>query len=180
MIFNRSFWRELRSKPFRSAMVAEQAKRAIPHQLRAIMKRRGLTQEKLAKASGLTQGAISRAVDPDYGNLSINTIVRVAAGLDVAFVGRFVPFSHLDEYYRSMGDDEYGNVPTFPEEDKALSIESPLSLVQQRQSTIRSVQLKIPYDLPTFVVVADNDEEPDHWFHKINPDEKSSRFAATA
>ena len=47
----------------------------------------------LAERSGLTQGAISRALNLTV-NL-VNTIIRIASGFDVAFVGRFVPFSEL-------------------------------------------------------------------------------------
>jgi hypothetical protein len=40
---------------------------------------------------------ISRAEDTNYGTLSFKTVIAIANGFDVAFVGRFVPFSQTGE-----------------------------------------------------------------------------------
>lgn len=103
-----------RSKKFREEFVVAQTKQSIPLQIHDLLKQCGFTQSELAKRAGLTQGTISRAADPEYGNLTINTLVRIAAGFDVAFVGHFVPFSQLLD-----GLDESGNdieIPTFEDE----------------------------------------------------------------
>jgi transcriptional regulator with XRE-family HTH domain len=110
-------WRTLREKRYREAFVASQIKQAIPYQIRALMKAQGLTQAQLAERSGLSQGVISRAASPMYGNLSLNTVVRVAAGFDVAFVGRFVPFSEMTRWLDRLG--ESAHVATFKAEDHA-------------------------------------------------------------
>jgi transcriptional regulator with XRE-family HTH domain len=73
-------------------------------------------QSKLAEKSGLTQGVISRAEDPEYGNLTVNTLVRIAGGFDCAFVGRFVPFSDLARWYEDLENEEALEVPSFDEE----------------------------------------------------------------
>jgi hypothetical protein len=65
---------------------------------------------------GLHQGAVSRAADLDYGNLTLNTIVRLAAGFDVAFVGEFVPFSRFVDYMNRLPT--LGNVASFEDEDR--------------------------------------------------------------
>jgi transcriptional regulator with XRE-family HTH domain len=111
-------WTKLRDKNFREQLVSEQAKRMIPFQVQALMKARGYTQQRFAELSGLAQGSVSRAADLDYGNLSLNTIVRLAAGFDVAFVGEFVPFSQLAGYFERTN--ELGHVPTFSEEDAEI------------------------------------------------------------
>src|SRR5438552_2501278 len=80
------------SKEYREAFVASFLKRYIPFQIRAIRKKRRISQPALAEASKITQGVISRAEDPDYGNLTLNTVLRIAAGFDLAFVGKFVRF----------------------------------------------------------------------------------------
>jgi len=49
---------------------------------------------------------ISRAEDPDYGNLSINTLIRIASGFDCAFIGRFVPFSEIGKWYAKLDDEK--------------------------------------------------------------------------
>lgn len=110
-------WAKLREKTFREEFVATIARRVIPLQIAALMRARRMNQTKLAAASGLTQGVISRAADPNYGNLTINTIIRIAAGFDVAFLGVFVPFSKLQRFYDSMSEADLGHVSTFEEED---------------------------------------------------------------
>ena len=74
------------------------------------------SQGGLAKASGLTQGVISRAENPNYGNLTFNTALRIAAGFDVAFVGWFVPFSKLTEWFENMSEESM-QIASFKEED---------------------------------------------------------------
>lgn len=110
-------WEKLREKKYREEFVAGHARRAIPFQIRAMLKHRKMSQQELAAKSGLTQGVISRAANPAYGKLALNTIIRVAAGFDVAFIGVFVPFSKLSDFYRRTSEAELGDVATFTEED---------------------------------------------------------------
>jgi transcriptional regulator with XRE-family HTH domain len=99
-------WDKLtRSKKYRHAFVASQLKRGIPTQIRILRKQRGWTQAELAESSGLTQGALSRAEDPDYGNLTFNNVLKIAEGFDVAFVGKFVPFSELAKWYDNLSEE---------------------------------------------------------------------------
>jgi transcriptional regulator with XRE-family HTH domain len=117
-----ALWSKLRSKKYREQFVADATRRAIPVQIRALMRIKGISQSELAERSGLTQGVISRAANPAYGKLTLNTIIRIAAGFDVAFVGRFVPFSRLDEYLRHLSDADLADVPTFAEEDEQVQV----------------------------------------------------------
>jgi transcriptional regulator with XRE-family HTH domain len=111
-------WQKLKkSKKYREQFVAAQAKRAFPFQVRAIMRKRGLSQEQLATRSKLTQGVISRAVNPNYGNLTINTIVRVADGLDMAYLGILVPFSELAKWVSNLSEESV-QVKSFEEENE--------------------------------------------------------------
>jgi transcriptional regulator with XRE-family HTH domain len=111
-------WNKLAgSKKYREQFVAAQAKRALPFQIRALMKKKGWSQEKLAAESGLTQGVISRAADPNYGNLTINTIVRIAGGLDVAYLGLLVPFSDLARWLSNLSEESV-QVMSFDEENE--------------------------------------------------------------
>lgn len=117
--FERLWKKFTKSKRYRQQFVAAQAKRALPFQIRALMKKQGLSQEKLAELSGLTQGVISRAADPNYGNLTINTIVKIANGLDVAYLGIFVPFSELAKWFSRLSE-ESAAVDNFDEETKKV------------------------------------------------------------
>jgi hypothetical protein len=65
---------------------------------------------------------ISRAEDPDYGNLTFNTVGRIAAGLDLAFIARFVPFSELVKFSQDFSEKEFARIPTFEEENAALQL----------------------------------------------------------
>jgi transcriptional regulator with XRE-family HTH domain len=108
-----------RGKRYRDAFVAQHAKQEIGFQIRALMKQHDLTQTALARRAGLTQGVVSRAADPSYGNLTINTLVRMAAGFDVAFVGRFVPFSELPRWFDRLYNKPF-SVPSFEQEDAEI------------------------------------------------------------
>jgi transcriptional regulator with XRE-family HTH domain len=112
-----NLWQKLsHSKAYREAFVGSVVKRILPLQIRVLRKQRNWSQAQLAKASNLTQGVISRAEDPDYGNLTINTLVRIGAGFDCAFVGRFVPFSELSRWYTTTSDEKGLEVPAFADD----------------------------------------------------------------
>ncbi len=101
-----NLWRKLaKSKKYREEFVAAQVKRGIPFQIRTLLKNSGLSQEEIASRAGITQGVLSRAANPDYGNLTLNTIIRIAAGFDVAFIGKFVPFSELGRWFVGLSED---------------------------------------------------------------------------
>lgn len=113
-------WKKFaKSKKYREEFVAAQVKQGIPFQIRTLLKQIPLSQEELASRAGLTQGVISRAANPDYGNLTLNTIIRIAAGFDVAFVGEFVPFSELGRWFTGLSEASV-RVSTFPEENEGF------------------------------------------------------------
>jgi transcriptional regulator with XRE-family HTH domain len=105
---------------YRKAFVGSQIKRLIPFQINAMRKYRGWSQDELAKRCGLTQGVISRAEDPDYGNLTFNTAIAIAGGFDVAFIGKFIPFSEIDDYVVGLSEISAGSIPTFTEENQKI------------------------------------------------------------
>jgi transcriptional regulator with XRE-family HTH domain len=112
-------WQKLSTKRYRSAFARTQFKRLVPLQIQSLRRHRGWSQEVLAANAKLTQGVISRAEDQDYGNLTVNTILSIAEGFDVAFVGRFVPFSELDKWYVNLSHATM-NVPSFDDENVAM------------------------------------------------------------
>lgn len=112
----KNLWRKLSgSKKYREEFVGAFLKRAIPLQIRILRKQHNWSQERLALQSSLTQGVISRAEDPNYGNLTFNTVIRIAAGFDCAFVGKFVPFSELAHFSEELSEDVLF-VPSFSDE----------------------------------------------------------------
>jgi len=118
--FERIWQRFAGSKKFRENFVAAYAKRSIPLQIRRLMKKRQLSQGKLAEQSELTQGVISRATDLNYGNLTLNTIIRVGGGLDCVFVGRYIPYSEFVKTIVNGPDKAFPDVPGFQEENENI------------------------------------------------------------
>jgi Predicted transcriptional regulators len=104
------------SKDYRKEYVSALLKRGTAMQIQALMKQRGWTQTKLAEMAGLKQGVISRASNPEYGNLTFNTVIDIASGFDVAFVGRFVPFSEFARYVKKMPDELSFSMHAFDED----------------------------------------------------------------
>lgn len=133
MTIFKNFWRKLaESKQYREEFAAAHAKRSIPFQIRVLLKQRGWKQEKLASEASLTQGVISRAMNPNYGNLTLNTIVRIAAGFDVAFVGKFVPFSELGKWITEYTEESF-QVLSF-EIENAIAASTGMGFVQRGYS----------------------------------------------
>ncbi len=119
MITPSEVWQKLSNKRYRTAFAKTQFKRLVPLQIQTLRQQRGWSQEALAEQAKLTQGVISRAEDQDYGNLTVNTILSIAEGFDVAFVGRFVPFSELNRWYVNLSR-ETMRVPSFDEENQTI------------------------------------------------------------
>jgi transcriptional regulator with XRE-family HTH domain len=64
-------------------------------QIYAMREQRGWSQEELAQKVGMGQARISLLESPNYENLSLKTLKRLANVFDVALVVRFAPFSQL-------------------------------------------------------------------------------------
>lgn len=127
-------WKKLsKSKKYREEFVAAQVKRGIPFQIRTLMKALKLTQEELALRANLSQGVVSRAADLNNGNLTLNTVIRVAAGFDLAFVGKFVPFSELDKWFTDLSEESV-RVKTFTEENEEIEAKEATALAAKAAS----------------------------------------------
>ncbi len=113
-----------KSKRYRAQFVSSTARRAFAFQLRAIMKKRDISQERLAELCGLTQGVISRAADPNYGKLTVTVKAKIAGGLDMAYLGILVPFSDAEKWLSSLSEESV-QVATFEEENLSSAIDLP-------------------------------------------------------
>lgn len=90
---------KLKRKSYRDAYVEEHVKTSLPFQIRALREQREWSQADLGEKTGMRQNAISRLEKPDYGSLSVNTLIRLASAFDVALLIKFVPFRKLlDEF----------------------------------------------------------------------------------
>lgn len=139
-----TLWNRLAaSKKYREEFVVSQVKQGIPFQIHAMRKDAGISQKELAEKSHLTQGVVSRAEDPDYGNLTLNTIVRISAGFDVAFIGNFVPFSKLVQWYEELSESAV-RVEPFEKEYKRLRDHKPRLVRRFRRKS--AIKEKRPQD----------------------------------
>jgi transcriptional regulator with XRE-family HTH domain len=89
---SRKLYERLLRKPYRDAYVAEHVQTGISYQSRALRAQRGWAQKRLADVMGKPQSVVSRLENPDYGKLSVSTLLEVAAAYDVALVIQFVSF----------------------------------------------------------------------------------------
>lgn len=103
------------NKEYRDAFVEANIRNGIAFQIRALRKRQGLSQRDLGEKMGKQQNVISRLEDPDYGKLTLQTLLTLARTFDVGLIVRFVSYGQL---IASLGDvsDERLAVPNFEEE----------------------------------------------------------------
>jgi transcriptional regulator with XRE-family HTH domain len=142
-----------KSKKYREAFALSLFKRMVPFQIRSLRKQRDWSQAQLAESANVTQGVISRAEDPDYGKLTINTISRIAAGFDVAFIVKFVPFSELDKWFLDLSEKSV-EVPSFEEENETYTAAAPVTPQEAAEDEIiaRLVSAKPAPEQPQNVI----------------------------
>lgn len=131
---------QLKDKRYRDAFVSEYIDAGISFQIRALRKREGWTQKKLAELTGMAQERISVAENPNYSSFNIKTLKRIASAFDVALIVRFVPISELVNWELNLSSetlaplgfvkDPYFKESTQTEEPKVtnLSLEGGLKL----------------------------------------------------
>ncbi len=110
-----SLTKELRDKEYRDAYVGSQIRIGLPFQIRAVRKERGWSQADLAEKCGMAAPRISEIEKPGERRLNIETLLRVAAGLDVGLEVRFVPFSQLVDHSEGFNPDTF-TAPSFEQE----------------------------------------------------------------
>jgi len=99
---------KLKDREYRAAYVEENVRTGIAFQVRALRSQRGWTQKKLAEVMGKPQSVVCRIEDPDYGKLSVQTLLEVAAAFDVALVIQYVGFPEFLRRTRDVSPDALG------------------------------------------------------------------------
>ncbi len=79
----------------------------IPSQIRALRRRREMTQQELADKTGMKQSRVSAIESPGAVNFNLETLVRLAAAFRVALAVQFVPFSEMVDLENEFSQDRF-------------------------------------------------------------------------
>ncbi len=123
----RRLFDKLLSKPYREAYVEENVRTGVAYQIRALREARGWTQKRFAEILGKPQSVLSRIEDPDYGKLSVQTLLEVAAAFDVALLVQYVDFPDFIQRTSDLSPEAL-NKESFSEA-QFLPVAAPLSNV---------------------------------------------------
>lgn len=107
--------KDFESKAYRDAFVEEFVRTGVAFQIRALRDREKWSQTRLGKKADTTQTVISRLESPDYGNLTVNTLLTLASAFDVALLVRFVSFSDLVRATNKLSPEDLA-VPRYNDE----------------------------------------------------------------
>lgn len=108
----RKIWKKIcKSKAYRDSYVAAHVSNTVAAQITLMREERDWTQSLLAEKAGMKQSRISTLEDPNYENIEVATLRRLASAFDVGLTIRFVPFSELVSWAEHHTASEL-NVPT--------------------------------------------------------------------
>ena len=99
--WSEEFLRELGEDDFRRAYLADQVRTNVSFQIKALRDQRGWTQKELAEKADKPANSISRLEDPDYGKVTLTTLLEMADAFDVALLVQFVEH---DDWLNRMAD----------------------------------------------------------------------------
>lgn len=80
---------------YREAYMVASIEQGIAWQIRVNREGRNLSQSQLAARIGSRQSSISRMEDPEYGNHSLGTLIKLANAFECALSIKFISYSQL-------------------------------------------------------------------------------------
>ena len=96
---------------FRASYLRAKADVNIPSQIRALRRRRNLTQKALAKEADMLQSRISAMERPGETNFNLETLIRLAAALRTGLIVKFAPFSEVLQWENEFSQDSFDSSP---------------------------------------------------------------------
>jgi transcriptional regulator with XRE-family HTH domain len=131
----RQLFESFKDRGYRFAFVPERVRSSVALQIRALREQRNhMTQKQLGDAMGKAQTWISQLENPDYGKMSVTTLLRLAKEFDTDLEIKFRPFSTTIDTLPDQGP-EYFTVPSFEEEK--VDIEAKIT----REESLETTQL---------------------------------------
>lgn len=106
---------KLNDKEWRTLWHNTRVRWSIAVQVRDLRLSRGWSQEALAEKADTNQATISRIEDPNGECPTLNTLMRIGAAFDCAFVCRFCGWKEWLSWQRSLEIDP-SNVPSFADD----------------------------------------------------------------
>src|SRR5258708_5384240 len=94
---------KLKDPEYRNLFNSRQIQRLLPMQIKALRVSREMKQEEMAKALQTTQTVVSR-IERAKGNLTINTLLKIAEAFDVALVVRFDPINKFIDWVDDLSE----------------------------------------------------------------------------
>jgi len=110
-------------REFRHAFVSANVKRGIAYQLRALRNAKKMNQTQFGELIGKPQPVICRLENPNYGKVSVQTLIEIANTLDVGLLVKFVPHDRVLREVGRLSQEELA--PHSYEEVKRRSHEQP-------------------------------------------------------
>lgn len=89
------------SKMYRDSYLDSHVRARIAYQIQAIREKLGLSQVAFAEKIGMKQSVVSRLENPEYGKVTVQTLLQVAAALNIALSVRFCDY---DEFLALAAD----------------------------------------------------------------------------